>query len=107
MPNQDQVLSLVRSILAIVGTMLATKGVVSSSDWTTYSGAILVFVPIVWSMFAHTDSAKLKAVEAMPDVKNIVVVNGKLETPTPAASAAVAAAADPSRPKVVNTADYK
>jgi hypothetical protein len=97
-PNTDQILSLVRAILVIVGTILTTKGIVGTADWTTYSGAIITIVPIVWSMFVHTDSAKLAAVEAMPDVAKIIV------TPN-AVDGAGAAAADPDRPKVT-TRDF-
>lgn len=94
LPNTDQVLSLVRSVLTIVGAMLIAKGLVSTADWTTYAGAILAVVPPVWGLFAHTDAAKLKSVEAMPEVIKIDV------TALAANSAAGLAAADFTRKKV-------
>ena len=120
-PNIDQLLSLVRAILQIVGTVLVTKSIVTTTDWTTYSGAILMALPIVWGLYAHTDTAKieaaaaipsgagkdaafagvsdtakLKAVEAMPEVTQINVKRS-------ATDGVAAAAADPDRPKVVTT----
>ena len=49
-----------------------------------------------WSQLTKTDDAKLRAVEAMPDVANVRI------KPT-ATDGAAAAAADPSRPKVTTT----
>jgi hypothetical protein len=95
-PNTDQILSLIRAILQIVGTSLMAKGVVTTADWTTYSGAILMAAPIIWGLLAHTDGAKIAAVAAMPDVEKIVV--------QPKAGDGVGAAlADPTQPKVVST----
>ena len=93
-PNTDQIQSLVRAVLVIAGTILTTKGLVGTADWTTYSGAVLTIAPIVWSMFAHTDSAKLAAVEAMPSVAKITV------SPIASETTVAAIAADPTRPKV-------
>lgn len=95
-PNNEQLLSLLRAILQIVGTSLMAKGVVTTADWTTYSGAIMMIVPIAWGYFAHTNSAKLAAVEAMPEVAKIVV-----KPTTDSSPEIVAAAEDPSRSKVV------
>ena len=73
-PNQEQILSLVRALLQIVGTMLVGNGIVhSSADWTAISGAVIMLVPIVWGMWAHTHDSALKVVEAMPEVKKIEV----------------------------------
>lgn len=79
-PNNDQVLALVRAVLSIVGTFLTTKGLVSAADWTTYAGAVMMVAPVVWSMFAHTDSAKVASVVALAQdpqsaVKGIITEN--------------------------------
>lgn len=68
--------------------------------WPVTAGPIMEILALLgtggaatWSATKNTDSAKLAAVEAMPDVKKIVVF--------PNAEIPVAAAvADPSRPKV-------
>lgn len=95
MPNLDQILSLLRAVLAILGTVLTTNGTISSSLWQQITGVILMAAPIVWSMFVHSDTGKLNAVAAMPEVEKIVVA------PTTADTAAGTAAADTSKPKVV------
>ncbi len=95
--NNAQFLSLLRTVLQIVGTGLVSHGTlgINGAMWEQISGAIIMLAPIVWSMFAHTDTAQLKAVEAMPDVKKIVV-----DTTAPP-DGAIAALSDPTRPKVV------
>jgi hypothetical protein len=83
--NQDQVMSIVRSVLQILGTGLVSKGVIGDADWTTIAGAILMVVPVGWGIYAHTQQQKIASVAAMPEVKTIV------------ATPAVAAAADSSK----------
>ncbi len=94
--NNAQLLSLLRTLLQIAGTTIVAHGTlgINGAMWEQISGAIVMIAPIIWSMFAHTDTAQLKAVEAMPDVKKIVV-----DTTAPPDGAA-AALADPTRPKV-------
>lgn len=74
--NQDQVLSTVRTILTIVGPLLVTKGLVSSSgldDWTNniiaLVGALMPFGSWIWGLFAHTETAKIASVNAIEGVK--------------------------------------
>ena len=94
LPNTDQVLSLVRALLVIAGTFLTTKGLVSTADWTTYTGAILMVVPPIWGMFAHTDAAHIASVAAMPGAT--IRVDQAVAT-----GALALAAADPTQTKVV------
>jgi len=96
--NNAQLLSLLRTLLQIAGTAVVAHGTlgINGAMWEQISGAIIMLAPIIWSMFAHTDTAQLKAVEAMPDVKKIVV-----DTTAPPDGAA-AALSDPTRPKVVS-----
>lgn len=94
MPNLDQILSLVRAILVILGSVLVTKGF-PQSNWEAIAGVVVMLVPVVWSMFVHTDAQKLKAVEKLPDVAKIVPVS----IPDPN-SAVAAAVEDPARVKV-------
>ena len=94
--NIAQFLSLLRTILQIIGTGLVSHGTlgINGAMWEQISGAVVMIAAIIWSQFAHTDTAQLKAVEAMPDVKKIVAV-------TNAGDGVGTALADPARPKVV------
>lgn len=71
--NRDQILSLVRDILKIVGMGLIANGTVSAGGWDIWTTGIvevagcgLVVGPIIWGQFAHTDAAKIASVAAMP-----------------------------------------
>ena len=95
--NQEQMLSLLRTSLQILGTYIianSTLGPDSTHIWELISGMVMVIVPTIWSMFAHTDGQMIKNVTAMPDVKQIIVAPGS-------SNGAGSAAADPNQPKVV------
>lgn len=97
-PNQEQLLSLLRTLLQVVGTFVISRSLLGDSSgqwWQLISGAILLAAPTIWSMYAHTDGAMIKNVTAMTDVKQVVVAAG-------AKDGAGAAAADPNQPKVVS-----
>ncbi len=84
-------------IAALLGVVIGKWPLLSSVLAPTTQQALGVviagIVVGIWSQLTKTDSAKLAAVEAMPDVKTITVsVN--------AADALAEAVADPSRPKV-------
>jgi hypothetical protein len=95
--NSEQVQSLVRTVLSVLGTFLVSKGLVGTADWTTIAGAVVMLAPVAWSMYAHTDTSALKVVAAMPDVAKIVAVPG-------ASDGVAAAAKNPDMPKVVAAA---
>ena len=95
-PNNDQLLSLLRTLLQIVGSFIVSHGTfgINGAIWEQISGAIIIIAPTIWSMYAHTDRANIEKVSAMPDVKKIVV--------KPNADDGVGAAlADPAQTKVV------
>jgi len=75
--NQDQVMSIARAVLQIVGTFLISNGIFTEANWGTAAGAILVLVGIGWGMYAQTKANKVAAVAAMPEVAKVVL------TPTP------------------------
>lgn len=104
--NADQVAALVRILLSVSGPLggwLVYKKVVTPEQLPGLTAAIITLITVVppavsaiWSVFfVHTDSAKIAAVTAMPDVKAVVV-----KPSAPANSAAAEAAADPAQPKV-------
>lgn len=96
--NQDQVLGILRIIVPAVCTWLAAKGFSTFGDAgvvAQISAAVVGIAAVAWSFHSHTETSKLNAVTAMPEVDKIVV------TPSGPNTAAAVAAADTSRPKVV------
>lgn len=91
--NQDQFMSLIRTGLGVAAGFAIAHGV-SDQTWQLIAGIITAVAPLLWGYFAHTDSAKLAAVEALPDVKNIVVKST-------ATDGVAEAARDADRPKVI------
>jgi hypothetical protein len=97
--NTDQLLSLLRTVLQMIGTYVVANHVLganSSQLWDLLAGIILMAAPTIWSIYAHTDAANIKKVTAMPDVKEIVVKAN-------AGNGVGAALADPNQPKVVTS----
>src|SRR5262245_16178907 len=76
--NQDQLLSLLRQLLPIFGTLAISFGWTTPDKWAAWSttimsvaGPIMVLVGIVWGFLAHTKTATLTAAAALPEVKKI------------------------------------
>jgi hypothetical protein len=95
--NQDQMLSLLRTVLQIVGTIIVSHGTlgINGALWEQISGVVIIIGPTIWSMYAHTHENMIASVTANPDVKQIVVSKYAVD-------GAARAAADPTQPKVVN-----
>lgn len=91
--NQDQLLSFVRTAMGALSAIALTHGIGTSSIWELITGMVLAVAPLLWGYFAHSDSAKLAAVEALPGVQNITVHAS-------AGDGVMAAALDLTRPKV-------
>ena len=69
MLNQDQWNSLIRALSTFIGGLLVTKGVISASDSTvlttaliTLAGAIITAAPAIWGVMSHTQTAQIAAV---------------------------------------------
>lgn len=92
--NQDQALSALRWLVTGIGGYAVGRGWITADQVTYILGALAALVPLVWSFLSHTDSAKIAAVTAMPEVKQVVV------TPTAPDTAAAQAAASSAQPKV-------
>src|ERR1700693_3056221 len=116
--NQSQFLGIIRAVVAPALTYAVGKGWLTTSMVADFTAVSVTLATALWTYFVHTDQnkvaevtalspadqhaafnsipdgAKIAAVEALPDVRRIVVA--------PDARDGVAtAAADPSRPKVV------
>jgi hypothetical protein len=93
--NQDQVTGLARIIVPVGVSYAVGRGWISASGAGDVTAALLTIGASVWTIFAHTNSAKIAAVEALPSVTKIVV-----DPKAPSDDAAAQAAADHDRPKV-------
>lgn len=104
--NREQVLSLLRQLLAAVGPLAALAIQLGMPEdaanvWVKAVQAILgvgtIIASMVWGNIAHTDEAKVDSVASVPGVKAAV------DTAV-AAPAIVAMANDPAKPDVVTQA---
>ena len=105
--NIDQILSVLRVLLSVggpVGALLVARGM-SPDQVTDLSTALLTIigaapplVAAVWGAFAHTNAAKVAAVQAMPKNQILGVV-----VATTATDGVRAAANDPTMTKVMMT----
>ena len=74
--NQDQINSLVRSLLLLALGYLASKGVITSDQETTLLPIILTAVGAVaalgaalWGIYSSSHTAKIAAINAVPGLK--------------------------------------
>ena len=83
--NQDQFLSVVRSVLSILGTLGAAYGVGTDTTWATITSAAVPIAMMLWGQYAHSSAQKIASVSAMPEVKAITVTDQALVAPARAA----------------------
>lgn len=82
-PNINQTASLIRWLMSIsgpLGAWLVSHGM-TADQLSAFSSALIgiiaaspPFISLIWGLYAHTRQAKIKAVAAMPEVKQVVVV---------------------------------
>ena len=106
-PNIDQVLMILRVLLSVggpVGALLVARGMTAdqvtalSTSVLAIVGALPPIISLVWGMFAHTEAAKVAAVNALPKDQVIGVVVAKT-----ASDGVLAAAQNPAMTNVVMT----
>jgi hypothetical protein len=95
MINYDQIAGLARIIVPVGVSYAVGRGWISASGAGDVTTAFLTIGASIWTILAHTNSAKLAAVEAMPNITKIVV-----DRAAPEDSDAKEAANDQGRPKV-------
>ncbi len=106
-PNLDQILGLVRTLLAAGGPvagLMTIYGFPENKTALWLGLASIVIPPVVsgvWSWATKTDKAKVAAAGAMPGVSVIVDTS----TTSPASAGAQAAAADKAVPGVAPTTE--
>ena len=77
--NEDQVMSLVRSLVAIGSGWLVGHGYQTESDAALYGGVVMSFAPIVWGMYAKRDAGLIASAASVPDVEQIVTTQKKAD----------------------------
>ena len=82
----------------LVLPVLTAKGVIPAGSESDIGSAVIALASAGWSWYAHTTSAKLAAVTALPDVQKIQTVL------VPTDTAVRSAASDAAQPKVVPAA---
>lgn len=72
--NRDQILSLIRMGMTMLGTVLVSTGTVTAEHWQTWTlvateitGTACIVVPMIWSLVVHSRAGKVAAVAAMPE----------------------------------------
>lgn len=93
--NQDQFMGIIRVIVPSVVGWAVGKGWIPIGSSADIGAGIIALALAGWSFFANRDSAKIKAVAALPEVSKILVSPTALPT-----SAAAQAAIDASQTKV-------
>ncbi len=73
MINQEQLLSVLRSVLAVVGGWAVGRGYVTADQLTLVGGLLASLVPLVWGIVVHTPANTVKAAAATPGVTKIVM----------------------------------
>lgn len=84
--NFDQVMGIIRAIVPPMLSYAAGAGLIPGDAAGPIMAAISAVAAAVWSVMVHTDSAKIAAAAALPEVAKIVAV------PAPEPGGAVAAA---------------
>jgi hypothetical protein len=93
--NQDQFLGMLKIAVPSIISYAVGKGLIPAGASGDVATAILTLAAMGWSWAAHTNSAKIASVTALPDVSKVVV-----SASAPINSAASNAAADSNQPKV-------
>jgi hypothetical protein len=79
----DQVLSVTRNVLQIAGTLLMAYGFVNEGIWESVSGAVVMAVPIVWGIFAHSKGQIISAAANLSEVKEVITKTEALAVSIP------------------------
>lgn len=95
-PNLDQLQGSLRNASTAVIAFAAGRHWLGEDTAALLLALLPLVGPFIWTFLAHTTSAKIAAVEAIPEVKAIVVDKPSEE------SALQAIVNDDTRPKVIN-----
>ena len=68
----DQILGILRAVIAAVGGWAVGKGYIDDATATSVGGAIVVIASSAWSVWANTQSAKIKSINAADNGVKVV-----------------------------------
>jgi hypothetical protein len=78
--NSDQVLGILRSILAAAGGWAVGKGYIDSDTATALAGAIVTIAIAGWSFYTNSKSAMIKSVNNADNGVKVVDANAPAPT---------------------------
>lgn len=70
--NFEQVMSIVRQIMLVIGGSLVTKGVIDSGTLQMIVGAVITLVSSGWAIYTRRTNGLIAAAAAQPEVGKIV-----------------------------------
>lgn len=79
--NQEVMVSLLRTILQIVGTAIAAHGYISDANWALISGAVLTVATTLYTVWTRWNTAKVPASAAIPVALNANGLKSVSKTP--------------------------
>ena len=71
--NSDQLMSVVRAALQIVGTFLTTYGLITAEQWQPMLGGLMMIIPVIWGIYVHSKWYTVKAAARLPEVSKVEV----------------------------------
>jgi len=70
--NSDQVLGALRALVPTIVAYAVGKGWIPAASAADVGAAIIALGAAGWSVYAHTNTNKIAAVAALPDVQKVV-----------------------------------
>lgn len=84
--NQDQFLGMLKIAVPSAVAWAVGKGYIPGESSADVGTAVLTVAAALWSFFAHSTSAKIAAVTAMPDIKKVITITHPVDSAVKAAS---------------------
>jgi hypothetical protein len=73
MPNQEQLFSALRTLLAYGAGIAVAHGFITETQATQLIGVVVLLAPLIWGMLAQTNFAKVLAASHVPGVARVVI----------------------------------
>lgn len=71
--DKDQFLGLFRDFLKLLGSALVANGVITTPNWTTWSGVAIMLAPLAWSFYERTKARRIAKVDALPEAAGVIM----------------------------------
>lgn len=78
--NGDQLLGILRAVLAAAGGWAVGKGYTDSATATAVAGALLTIATAVWTYYAHTQNAMINSVNKADNGVKVVAATASVPT---------------------------